>query len=135
MLGAEIYPMRARAKGMALSTTANWISNFIIAFITPPLFSAIDGGYYFILVGFCVVSGIFVFFFYPETAHRTLEELSSVFNDHISKEEVEKFEQATLHVPETAVRGDSASLQTLRPSVCSSDLKKESVVSSTNLVC
>ncbi|TBU44795.1 general substrate transporter [Dichomitus squalens] len=126
LLGAEIFPMRARAKGMALSTTANWISNFIIAFITPPLFSAIDGGYYFILVGFCVISGVFVFFVYPETAHKTLEELGSVFDDQVSNEEVEKCEQATLHVPETAVRGDSASDQTLRPSVCSSDFKKES---------
>ena len=52
LLGAEIFPLRARAKGMALSTTSNWICNFIIAFITPPLFAAIDGGYYFILLGF-----------------------------------------------------------------------------------
>ncbi|KAL1946726.1 hypothetical protein VTO73DRAFT_14830 [Trametes versicolor] len=81
LLGAEIFPLRARAKGMALSTTANWLCNFIIAFATPPLFAAIGGAYYFILVGFCVFCGIFVYFVYPETAHKTLEELGSVFND------------------------------------------------------
>ena len=81
LLGAEIFPLRARAKGMALSTISNWASNFIIAFITPPLFNAISGGYYFILVGFSIVSGIFVFFVYPETAHATLEQLSQVFGD------------------------------------------------------
>ncbi len=66
---------------MALSTSVNWISNFVIAFITPPLFSAVRGGYYFILLGFSVISGIFVFFVYRETAGKTLEELGEVFDD------------------------------------------------------
>jgi len=81
LLGAEIFPLRARAKGMALSTSVNWISNFIIAFITPPLFSAVDAGYYFLLLGFCLISGIFMWFMYPETAGKTLEELGQVFKD------------------------------------------------------
>ncbi|KAI0676964.1 general substrate transporter [Trametes maxima] len=81
LLGGEIFPLRARAKGMALSTTANWICNFIIAFITPPLFASISGGYYFVLLGFCIISGIFVYFVYPETGGKTLEELDGVFND------------------------------------------------------
>lgn len=66
---------------MALSTVSNWTSNFVIAFITPPLFNAISGGYYFILLGFCIISGIVVFFLYPETAHVTLEQLSQVFGE------------------------------------------------------
>jgi hypothetical protein len=66
---------------MALSTVSNWMSNFVIAFITPPLFEAISGGYYFVLLGSCVISGIVVFFLYPETAHVTLEQLSQVFGD------------------------------------------------------
>lgn len=75
--------MRARAKGMALSTSVNWISNFVIAFITPPLFSAMQGGYYFLLLGFCAISGVFVYFVYPETAGKTLEELGEVFGDRV----------------------------------------------------
>ncbi|KAI0269186.1 general substrate transporter [Gloeopeniophorella convolvens] len=81
LLGAEIFPLRARAKGMALSTVSNWLSNFIIAFITPPLFDAISGGYYFVLMGFCIISGVVVFFLYPETAHVNLEQLGQVFGD------------------------------------------------------
>jgi hypothetical protein len=57
------------------------MSNFVIAFITPPLFKALSGGYYFVLLGFCIISGIVVFFVYPETAHVTLEQLSKVFGD------------------------------------------------------
>jgi len=66
---------------MALSTSVNWISNFIIAFISPPLFGSIHGGYYFLLLGFTCISGLFVYFVYPETASKTLEELGEVFGD------------------------------------------------------
>ncbi|KAJ3515122.1 hypothetical protein NLJ89_g1957 [Agrocybe chaxingu] len=65
LLGAEIFPLRARAKGMALSTATNWLSNFIVAFITPPLFAVLGAGYYFLLLG----------------RGRTLEELGEVFGD------------------------------------------------------
>jgi hypothetical protein len=66
---------------MALSTSVNWVSNFIVAFITPPLFGSIQGGYYFLLLGFTCISGVFVYFVYPETAGKTLEELGEVFGD------------------------------------------------------
>lgn len=66
---------------MALSTSTNWVSNFIIAFITPPLVSAAGGGYYFLLLGFCLISLVFVFFVYRETAGKTLEQLGDVFGE------------------------------------------------------
>ncbi|KAF9222049.1 general substrate transporter [Gyrodon lividus] len=87
LLGAEIFPLRARAKGMSLSTGTNWLFNFIIAFITPPLFDVMKAGYYFLLVGFCIISFLVVWFIYPETAHRTLEELGEVFGDRVMEEE------------------------------------------------
>lgn len=127
LLGAEIFPMRARAKGMALSTTANWVANFIIAFMTPPLFATIGGGYYFLLLGFCVISGVFVYFVYPETAHSTLEELGSVFNDQ-SNEEIEKQsgKDGSGAEPPESVRAESDSDRTLRPSVGSEAMAKGS---------
>ena len=87
LLGAEIFPLRARAKGMSLSTGTNWLFNFIIAFITPPLFDVMSAGYYFLLVGFCIISFIVVWFIYPETAHRTLEELGEVFGDRVTEDD------------------------------------------------
>lgn len=111
---------------MALSTMVNWLCNFIIAFITPPLFNSIGAGYYFLLVGFCVVSGIFVYFVYPETAHLSLEQLGTVFGDKVQEEEKPVPFTAMLQVPE-AIGRDSES--TLRPSIdtaSSSKDKKES---------
>ena len=66
---------------MALSTVSNWLCNFIIAFITPPLFAILSGGYYFLLFGSCIISGITVWFLYPETAFLSLEQLGSAFGD------------------------------------------------------
>ncbi|KAI0068961.1 general substrate transporter [Artomyces pyxidatus] len=109
LLGAEIFPLRARAKGMALSTVSNWVCNFIVAFITPPLFDSIQAGYYFLLLGFCVVSGVFVFFVYPETAHLTLEQLGKVFGERV----VEDPESSELAGP-TPIGNSSEA--TLRPS-------------------
>ena len=34
---SEIFPSSLRAKGVALSTCSNWLNNFIIGLITPPL--------------------------------------------------------------------------------------------------
>lgn len=99
---------------MALSTMVNWLCNFIIAFITPPLFSSIGAGYYFLLTGFCVVSGIFVFFVYPETAHLSLEQLGTAFGDKVQDDEVPTTAMEGLRVP-NILGGDSQS--TLRPSV------------------
>jgi sugar porter (SP) family MFS transporter len=81
LLSAEIFPVRARAKGMALATSTNWLFNFILAFITPPLFAVIGGGFYFILLASCLCGGFMVWKFYPETSGRTLEELGDVFGD------------------------------------------------------
>ncbi|KAG2011147.1 sugar transporter [Coprinopsis cinerea AmutBmut pab1-1] len=81
LLAAEIFPVRARAKGMALSTSSNWIFNFVIAFATPPLFAKIHGGYYFLLMASALNGLAVVWMFYPETAGKTLEELGAVFGD------------------------------------------------------
>lgn len=76
LAASDEAPSHGSSKGMVLSTSIIWISNFIIAFTTPPLFGSIQGGYYFLL-GFTCISGLFVYFVYPETAS-TLEELGEV---------------------------------------------------------
>ncbi|KAL1590420.1 hypothetical protein WHR41_00763 [Cladosporium halotolerans] len=76
---AEINPLRTRAKANALSTTSNWIWNFFIVMITPVLIASIDWGTY---LFFAVLNAIFLpilWFFYPETAGRSLEEIDLIF--------------------------------------------------------
>lgn len=88
LLSTEIFLIRARAKGAALSTATNWLFNFVLAFVTPPLYSVMHGGFYFLLFTSCALSGIVVYYKYPETRGRTLEELGEVFGDQAIVETV-----------------------------------------------
>ncbi|KAE9972926.1 hypothetical protein BLS_002160 [Venturia inaequalis] len=81
LLPAEIFPLRGRSKGMALSTGSNWIFNFIIGMVSPDAFAGIGGYYYLIIASFCLFSSGLAYFYYVETASSTLEEISIAFGD------------------------------------------------------
>ncbi|KIW11419.1 hypothetical protein PV08_10719 [Exophiala spinifera] len=77
---AEIVPLRIRAPSNALSTSANWAFNFMVVMITPVSFSSIGYQTYII---FAVINAFIVpvvYFFYPETAYRSLEEMDTIFH-------------------------------------------------------
>ncbi|KAG0318186.1 hypothetical protein BGZ99_005814 [Dissophora globulifera] len=80
---AEIYPLRVRSKAVSLSTASNWAFNFILAYAVPPALEHIQYRTYFIFAGFCVAMTIHVFFMYPETKGRTLEEMDDLFNSGV----------------------------------------------------
>ncbi|MCJ1288134.1 hypothetical protein MMC26_007489 [Xylographa opegraphella] len=78
---AEIVPLRIRAPANALSTSANWAFNFMVVMITPVSFSSIKYKTYIV---FAVINAVIVpvvYFFYPETAYRSLEEMDSIFRN------------------------------------------------------
>jgi len=77
---AEIFPLRVRAKGQSLSTAANWIFNFALAWAVPPGFANISYRTYFLFATFNAAGFIHVLFMYPETKGRTLEEIDEVFD-------------------------------------------------------
>lgn len=76
---AEIVPLRIRAPANGFSTSANWIWNFMVVMITPVSFNNIDHWTYliFAIINACIVP--IVYFFYPETAYRSLEEMDAIF--------------------------------------------------------
>lgn len=77
---AEIVPLKIRAPANALSTSANWAFNFMVVMITPVSFSSI--GYQTYIIFAVINAFIFpvVYFFYPETAYRSLEEMDTIFH-------------------------------------------------------
>lgn len=76
---AEITNLRIRIQANALSTCSNWLSNFVIVMITPPAFANLGYQTYII---FAVLNAAIipcVWFYFPETKSRSLEELDIVF--------------------------------------------------------
>lgn len=76
---AEITPLEIRAVSNACSTASNWIFNFAVVMLTPILFERI--AHYTYLVFAIINCLIFVatYFFLPETAGRSLEEIDEIF--------------------------------------------------------
>ncbi|KAJ5086772.1 hypothetical protein NUU61_008079 [Penicillium alfredii] len=77
---AEIVPLRIRAPANALSTSANWIFNFLVVMITPVAFDSIKYKTYIIFAVINAAIFPIVYFFYPETAYRSLEEMDTIFH-------------------------------------------------------
>ena len=89
---SEVFPNALRSKGVALSTATNWICNFIIGVVTPPMLEAWGFGTYIFFAAFCALASIWAFFLVPETAGKTLEQMDEVFGDNTGREEREIFE-------------------------------------------
>ena len=64
---------------MALSTASNWLWNFLLAFFTPFIVSAIDFQYGYVFAGCNVLGGLLIYFFVMEGQGRTLEEVRCPF--------------------------------------------------------
>jgi hypothetical protein len=77
----EIYPLRVRGKAVALATSANWAFNFALAYFVPPAFVNIQWKTYILFGVFCLAMFFHVFFMFPETAGKTLEEVEDIFTD------------------------------------------------------
>ena len=77
----ELFPLRVRGKGVAFATSANWAFNLALGLFTPPSFENIRWETYIIFGVFCTVMFFHVFFLFPETAGKTLEETEVMFED------------------------------------------------------
>lgn len=79
LYAAEIAPLQIRAAISAVSTTAVWVFNFLLAEVTPVGFDSIHNRYYiiFALTNAAIVP--IIIFFFPETKGRTLEEIDEIF--------------------------------------------------------
>ncbi|KAI8652179.1 MFS domain-containing protein [Fusarium keratoplasticum] len=105
---AEVFPSSLRAKGVAISTCSNWINNFIIGLITPPLVQKTGFGAYIFFAVFCLLSLVWVWFCVPETNGKTLEEMDEVFNDRSGVEDITKKERTLREVYDEKVAQDAA---------------------------
>ncbi|KAK3362625.1 general substrate transporter [Lasiosphaeria hispida] len=84
---SEIYPLKVRAKSMSVSTAANWLLNFGIAYGTPYMVGtkgsagSIDLGsrVFFVWGAFCIVAIAFVWCMVFETSKISLEQIDEMY--------------------------------------------------------
>ncbi|KAK5231859.1 hypothetical protein LTR47_006992 [Exophiala xenobiotica] len=75
----EITPLNVRHIGAAAATSAEWLTAFLVSEVTPTAVTNIGFYYYIVFAVVCAASIPIVYFFYPETAGRTLEEIDMLF--------------------------------------------------------
>ncbi|KFY18680.1 hypothetical protein V493_08424 [Pseudogymnoascus sp. VKM F-4281 (FW-2241)] len=76
---AEVNPIKTRGKANAISTCTNWLFNFVVVMVTPIMVANIGWATYLV---FAIINACFlpvIFFFYPETQGRSLEEIDIIF--------------------------------------------------------
>ncbi|KAF7551770.1 hypothetical protein G7Z17_g4806 [Cylindrodendrum hubeiense] len=77
----EVAPIRLRMAMSSISTANHWLWNFVVVMITPVALNTIKWEYYIV---FCVIAAcipLSVYFFFPETMGRNLEEIEMLFKD------------------------------------------------------
>ncbi|KAI7082643.1 putative transporter [Hortaea werneckii] len=79
----EIFPLKARAKCLSMTTAANWFFNWLLAFITPYLegeqYANLGSNVFWIWGGFCWIAVFFVYFMIYETKDMTLEQVNELY--------------------------------------------------------
>ncbi|KAF2087947.1 putative sugar transporter [Saccharata proteae CBS 121410] len=87
----EVAPIRLRVAMSSISTANHWLWNFVVTMITPVALANIGYRYYIIyaVIGFLIP--VSVYFFYPETMGRNLEELDLLFRESPSVMATVKF--------------------------------------------
>ena len=76
----EIFPLPIRSRGVALSTSSNWLWNTIIAVITPYMvgteYGDLKSSVFFVWGGLCTCAFVYAYFLIPETKGLSLEQVS-----------------------------------------------------------
>ncbi|SMR55106.1 unnamed protein product [Zymoseptoria tritici ST99CH_1E4] len=80
----EVAPTRLRMPMASFSTANHWLWNFAVLMITPVAITELGYRYYILyaILGACIPA--MVFFFYPETMGRSLDDMEKLFRDHDS---------------------------------------------------
>ncbi|KAL2870378.1 sugar porter family MFS transporter [Aspergillus lucknowensis] len=82
----ELFPLKARAKCLSITTAANWLLNWAIAYATPYMVDSGPGNanlqskVFFIWGGCCLIAGIFTWACVYETKGLTLEQVDELYS-------------------------------------------------------
>ena len=72
----ELFPYTQRSQGLAFKQLIGRLGNFFNAYVNPIALDAIGWKYYIFYCVWLIVEALIVYFVFPETHDRTLEDLS-----------------------------------------------------------
>jgi hypothetical protein len=81
----ELFPLKARAKCLSITTATNWLLNWAIAYATPYMVNSGPGNadlqskVFFIWGGFCFICAVFVYTCVYETKGLSLEQVDELY--------------------------------------------------------
>ncbi|VEU22882.1 DEKNAAC103968 [Brettanomyces naardenensis] len=81
VITSESYPLRLRAKGIAIASMGNWLWGFLIGFFTPFITGKIHFAYGYVFFGCTVFAFIFIFTCVPETKGLRLEDVDELYRN------------------------------------------------------
>lgn len=77
---AECLPTATRAKGTAVGNLASSAASVVLQYSSGPAFEKIGYYFYIVFVFWDLIEAVVIYFYFPETKGRTLEELEEVFS-------------------------------------------------------
>jgi MFS family permease len=84
LYASEVAPTHLRAAVCGISTAVSWLFNYLVVEVTPIAFTNIGWKYFLV---YCCLNATFVpliYFFFPETSQRSLEEIDEIFESSTS---------------------------------------------------
>lgn len=78
---SEIAPLRMRMAMSSISTANHWLWNFVVVMATPVAIKTIGWQYYIVFAVIAACVPLSVYFFFPETKGRNLEEIDIMFRN------------------------------------------------------
>ncbi|KAK1053256.1 hypothetical protein LTR12_003635 [Friedmanniomyces endolithicus] len=83
LYGAEVLPIALRSKVMGLAAASHFIVNVGITEAGPSAFATIKQNYYYVFVGCTLFFLVIAWLYFPETRHKSLEEIAAAFGDKV----------------------------------------------------
>jgi len=86
----EILPYRLRSRGMSVTLTTVFAAGMLNQYLNPVALAALAWRYYFVYIG-CLISFVaIIWFLFPETKGRSLEEIAEVFDGPAAETEAHR---------------------------------------------
>lgn len=107
----EINSLPMRTKGAAIATMTNWLTNFVVVQITPIGIQNLGWRFWIMFTVFNAVCIPVIYFLYPETANRSLEDMDDYFRGNPGLIVTKDFDAISQKRPQRFIDRERAELE------------------------